>query len=135
MRSDRLFISPEVYNAMIIHAKEVYPEEACGILSGKDWKVTHLFKMTNIEHSAVSYFMDSREQFMVMKELRQKGLDMLGIYHSHTGSDAYPSSKDISLAFYDVAYVIVSLARENPVVRAFRIEEQKEVREIELIIG
>ncbi len=119
---------------MIIHAEEVFPEEACGILSGKGERVSHIFKMTNVEHSPVSYLMDSREQFLVMKEMREKGLDMLGIYHSHTGSDAYPSSKDINLAFYDVAYVIVSLARESPVVKAYRIKEQKEVREIELII-
>lgn len=121
---------------MIRHSKEVYPEEACGILSGNDERVSYIFKITNVEHSPVSYLMDSREQFNVMKEMRRMGLKMLGIYHSHTASDAYPSSKDRELAFYDdVAYVIVSLASEIPVVRAFSIKDRKEVREIELIIG
>lgn len=134
MPSDRLFISPEVFNEMIGHTRDVYPEEACGILAGRDKQVTLIFKMTNIEHSPVSYLMDSREQFRVMKEIRQKGLDMLGIYHSHTSTDAYPSVRDINLAFYDVAYVIVSLAGEEPVARAFRILDQKNIEEIELII-
>lgn len=121
---------------MIRHSKEVYPEEACGILSGDDDRVSYIFKMTNVEHSPVSYLMDSKEQFNVMKEMRSMGLQMLGIYHSHTASDAYPSAKDRELAFYDdVAYVIVSLVSAVPVVRAFNIKDQKEVREIELIIG
>lgn len=134
MPSDRLFISPEVFNEMIGHTRDVYPEEACGILAGRDKQVTSIFKMTNIEHSPVSYLMDSREQFRVMKEIRQKSLDMLGIYHSHISTDAYPSVRDINLAFYDVAYVIVSLAGEEPVARAFRISDQKNIEEIELII-
>ncbi len=136
MPSDKLFISPVVFNEMISHAKEVYPEEACGILSGDNDRVSYLFKMTNVEHSPVSYLMDSKEQLNVMKEIRRRGLRMLGIYHSHTASDAYPSAKDRELAFYeDVAYVIIGLAGEIPVVRAFSIKEQKEVKEIELIIG
>ncbi|MCX7793920.1 MAG: M67 family metallopeptidase [Thermodesulfovibrionales bacterium] len=135
MLSDRLFISPLVFIEMIEHSKEVFPEEACGILAGSANRINYIFKMANVEHSPVSYLMDSKEQFMVMKEIRQKGLEMLGIYHSHTSSDAYPSGKDIALAFYDVAYVIISLMHENPVVRAFRIQEQKWFKEIELIIG
>jgi len=134
VHSDRFLISESLFKELILHCKEVYPEEACGILSGKKGRVEEIFKMTNIEHSPVSYLMDSKEQFKVMKEMRLRGLEMLGIYHSHTASEAYPSAKDISLAFYDVAYVIVSLMREEPVVRVFRIINQQEVKEINLEI-
>lgn len=135
MLSDRLFINSEVFKEMINHTREVFPEEACGILAGIDNRINFIYRMTNVEHSTVSYLMDSKEQFKVMKDMRERGLQMLGIYHSHTSGDAYPSGKDIALAFYDVAYVIVSLAGEVPVVRAFRIHEQQKVKEMELVIG
>lgn len=133
MPSDRLVIPEDLYNELVRHTKELYPEEACGILAGTGEFVNRIYRMTNIEHSGVSYLMDSREQFKIMKELRTSGLEMVGIYHSHTMSEAYPSAKDVSLAFYDVAYVIVSLTTQEPVVKAFRIKDQM-VQEIPLII-
>ena len=86
--------------------------------------------MENTDQSPVSYLMDPKEQFQLMKKMRSRGERMLGIYHSHVASQAYPSAKDISFASYpEVHYVIVSLAgRERPTARAFRIEEGK-VRE------
>lgn len=107
---------------MVIHAREGYPDEVCGLLAGKDNTVYEVFRMTNAERSPVSYFMDSAEQFRVMKVIREKSLKMVGIYHSHPWADAYPSSRDIALAFYeDVVYVIISLLHETPGIRAFSI--------------
>ena len=102
-----------------------YPNEACGILAGRDSMVEKVYPMTNAEPSPSFYVMESREQFRVMKEMRQEGLDLVGIYHSHTGSRAYPSSTDVSLAYYpDAAYLIVSLLdQEHPETRAFAIRE------------
>jgi proteasome lid subunit RPN8/RPN11 len=66
-----------------------------------------------------------------------EGLELAGIYHSHTHSEAYPSETDRRLAFYpDSRYLILSLSdRENPVLKAFRIEEGGEVAEEELSIA
>ncbi len=109
---------------MLRHAEEGAPEEVCGILAGRGQEVTEVYRMTNTEHSPVSYFMDPKEQFRVMKDMRQKGLKMLGIYHSHPVAGPYPSRKDIDLAFYDdVAYVIISLMGGMPEVKAFRIKD------------
>ena len=79
------------------------------------------------------YFMDSIEQLKVVKEIRKEELEMIGIYHSHPGSDAYPSARDVELAFYPaVAYIIVSLKnKQRPEIRAFRIVEG-EIKEEEL---
>ena len=122
--SDRLNISPKIFDEMISHCKEAHPNEACGILAGKGDDASKIYKMTNIENSPVSYFMDSKEQFKVMKDIRENNLSMLAIFHSHPSSPAYPSEKDKSLAFYeDCVYVIVSLSEKQPEVKGFSIRQ------------
>jgi proteasome lid subunit RPN8/RPN11 len=107
---------------MIAFCKEGYPNEACGILAGRDSEVSKIYKMTNTENSPVTYMMDSKEQFKVMKDMRENNLSMVAIFHSHPSSSAYPSVKDVSLAFYeDCFYVIVSLLNKEPVAKAFSI--------------
>lgn len=119
---------------MISHCRETFPNEACGILGGSSKEVSKIYKMTNIEKSSVSYFMDSREQFKVMKDMRENNLSMLAIFHSHPSSPAYPSGKDVSLAFYeDAVYLIVSLIEKEPIVKGFSIKEGN-IKEIEIVV-
>jgi proteasome lid subunit RPN8/RPN11 len=61
----------------------------------------------------------------VFNELEEAGLELVGIYHSHTHSDAYPSPTDLRLAFYpDAHYLLVSLEdRSEPVLRGFTIQD------------
>jgi len=128
-----ILIEESLLNEMIEHALQGSPEEVCGIVGGNDDRAEEIFRMTNVEHSPVSYFMDSMEQFQVMKDLRKKNLKMVAIYHSHPEAGAYPSSKDVSLAFYDdAAYIIISLIHDKPVVRAFMIREGR-VDEVRIV--
>jgi proteasome lid subunit RPN8/RPN11 len=77
---------------------------------------------------------DPKEQFAVMKEMRQEGFEIVAIYHSHPHADTYPSLRDIKLAFYpDAVYVIVSLIDEEPKITAFTIRDEK-VKEVEMKI-
>ena len=57
---------------------------------------------------------------------------MTGIFHSHVASEAYPSQKDVRLAFYpEVSYLIVSLSdRKKPILRSFKIKDEKAIEEI-----
>ena len=129
----QLAIPHKLISEMISHCKQIYPHEACGILAGKNNVVQKIYRMTNIEKSGVSYLMEPKEQFTVMKEMREQGLEMTAIYHSHPSADAYPSPKDINLAFYEDSFsVIVSLIHEEPVIRAFKIKEGF-VQEVEII--
>ena len=113
-------IPQHIFDDMIASCREGYPNEACGILAGRDHEVSRLFRMRNVESSPVSYLMDSKEQFEVMKALRDDRLSIVALFHSHTSSAAYPSAKDVALAFYeDSAYVIVSLCGREPTVKAF----------------
>jgi len=129
--SDKLRIPKGIFEEMLLHCKEARPNETCGILAGSGEEVFKVYKIANIEKSSVSYFMDSNEQFKVMKDMRENNLSMSAIFHSHPSSPAYPSAKDVSLAFYDnCVYVIVSLMEQEPVVKGFSIREGavKEVR-------
>ena len=109
------------------HCQDEYPNEACGILAGHQGTVKKIYSMANAEPSPAFYVMDPQEQFRVMKEMRQAGLEMVGIYHSHTGSQAYPSATDVNLAYYpEAVYLIVTLLdRRKPASRGFTIIESK----------
>lgn len=133
---NKLIIPYHIFEKIISHCKTVYPNEACGILAAKNNTVEKVFEMTNIENSTVSYLMEPKEQFRVMKEMRNSGEKMIAIYHSHPHSQAYPSAKDVKLASYpDSAYIIVSLAdKEKPELRAFEINEGK-VTDLELTVS
>ena len=122
-----LYLKRKEFQEMVEHSKEEFPNEACGILSGKDGRVKKLYKMSNPEGSRTSFFMDPREQLKVMKDIRNSGLDFIGIYHSHPETEPYPSMRDVELAYYpDVSYVIISLKdKERPLAKSFRIVEGK----------
>ncbi len=111
---------------VIVYCRRKYPKEACGILAGHSGVVTQVYPMTNIEDSPVGYSMDPKEQLRVEKQMRTLGQQMVGIFHSHTASEAYPSSVDVSLAISsELSYVLVSLQdQQSPIFKSYRIEER-----------
>ena len=132
-----LSISKSIYDQMIDHAKKGYPNEACGIVGGASaGKVDAFFPMRNVDEASVSYFMDPKEQLETFKKMRTMKIQMNGIFHSHVASEAYPSQKDVRLAFYsDVSYLIVSLSdMQKPVLRSFKIQDERvQEEEIKLV--
>jgi [CysO sulfur-carrier protein]-S-L-cysteine hydrolase len=110
---------------MIAHAQEGFPLEVCGILGGIGCEVSALYRMTNTDASNEHFMMDPKEQFAVVKDLRAKGLAMLGIYHSHPESPARPSEEDIRLALTPgVSYLIISLLDQSePILKSFTIDK------------
>ena len=133
---DALSIPAEIFDRMLDHCRRSLPDEGCGLLAGLENSITHIYEMPNSDPSPVSYFMDPSAQFRVMKEMREKGLVLSAIFHSHPGSPAYPSPKDISLAFYEEAvYLIVGFADPGtPEVRGYRIVGGK-VSEVKVSTG
>lgn len=124
------------YDGIIDHARQESPRECCGLLGGRDAEVHCAYRVTNTEPGVTRYLMDPEEQFRAFRDLEERGLDLVGIYHSHPATQAYPSQTDTSLAFYpDSVYLICSLQEpEQPVIRAFRILEG-EIREIPIEIA
>ena len=110
---------------IIAHAREEAPSECCGILGGRDGRVGKLFRAVNAEKSRYRYNVDPHDLLRIYRECDANGWDFLAIYHSHTHTEAYPSPTDVSLAAWpEAVYIIVSLADpENPVLKAFRIQD------------
>ena len=126
-----LSINRDVYDSIVDAAKQALPIEACGILAGKDGCVTENYQLTNADNSPVHCTMIPEEQFAAAKQMREKGLRMEVIWHSHPATPPRMSEEDLRLAYTpDVAYGVLSLASpDGPVFRAFEVEdgEPKEI--------
>lgn len=122
-----LELSREQAADLVAHAREEFPNECCGLLAGRDGRVERIFRGTNVDHSPYTYMMDPKEQLVAFKAMEAEGMDLMGIYHSHTHTAAYPSKTDVARAYYpDAVYVIVSLLDPaNPAVKGYRITDQK----------
>lgn len=118
-------IREEIVSGMIGHAMEDVPNECCGILAGDGGVITTLYRVESEEKSPRSYFMVPERQVEVMMDIEKKGLEMMGIYHSHPGLRPYPSRRDIEMAFYpECFYFIVSVWEDrDPRVKVFNIAD------------
>ena len=118
----------EHIDAMVRHALEDAPVEACGLLATSDGTVTRVHPAVNAENSPYRFSIDHREQRRIQEEMDDAGHDLGGFYHSHTGSEPRPSPTDIRMmsTFFGPPYVhfIVGVAEpETPVVRVFYIQD------------
>ena len=106
-----LVIRADLVDAMVAHARADHPDEACGVLAGPEGsgRPERHIAMLNAERSPTFYRFDSGEQLKVWRALEDADEAPVVIYHSHTGTEAYPSRTDISYASEpDAHYVLVS---------------------------
>ncbi|HET9730696.1 MAG TPA: M67 family metallopeptidase [Acidimicrobiia bacterium] len=115
---------------MIASAYDGLPDEACGLLLGPmvdgepTGVVTEARACRNADASARTYTVDPRDLLAASRAAEAVGAEIIGVWHSHTHTDAYPSPTDVAQAV-DPAwlYVIVSLRDNVPVLRAYRIRD------------
>lgn len=127
-------ISQGLLDEMIEHAISDDPNECCGLIGGNNGEAKVLYRMENTAHSPLRYEMDPMEQYRVYSKIEEDGQEVVGIYHSHTRTAAYPSQTDINLAsgWPDAVYFIVSLEKtDEPYVKGFMIRG-KEVEDVDL---
>lgn len=107
---------------MIGHAYDGYPLEACGLLVGRGDQVERFVACSNEAASARIYTIPPKELLRAERAADDDNLEIIGVFHSHTHSEPYPSSTDVDQA-PDPGwhYVIVSLKREAPETRSYRI--------------
>ncbi|HYF46619.1 MAG TPA: M67 family metallopeptidase [Acidimicrobiales bacterium] len=125
MTSDALRLDRGPWQQMLAHAYDGLPLEACGLMLGR-WgrnEVTQFVACANAEQSSRIYRIDDREYLAVERAADDAGLAVVGVMHSHTHTEAYPSPTDISIADPAWHYVIVSLRQPEPVLRSYRIED------------
>lgn len=115
----------KLYDEIVAHAQEGWPDEVCGLISGRSSCLPlRIHRITNVAPNPPTlYIMDPEEQYRTITDIEDQGLDLWGIYHSHPSSEAYPSKTDRGYAFYpDSYYFICSLQdRARPVLRGFLI--------------
>ena len=121
---------------MVAHARRDHPDEACGVVAGPAGsnRPERFVPMVNAARSPTFYEFDSMDLLRLYRELDDRDEEPVVIYHSHTGTEAYPSRTDITYAQEPGAhYVLVST--RDPVqdeVRSFRIVDgevsEEEVR-------
>ena len=121
----RLELDRSTYDALVEHARSDFPYEVCGLLAGKDGRVTKHFRIPNAARSMTYYSMDPKPMLHAMNEIDDEDWDLLAIYHSHTHTEAFPSATDVELAFYpEAVYLIVSLQDDDtPLIRGFTITD------------
>ena len=116
------------------HCFDGLPDEACGLLAGpmtgpvgaasRTGEVRAVYPCRNADQSARTYTVDSRDYLRAMRDAEDHGDEIVGVWHSHTHTDAYPSTTDVRQAVDPAwAYVIVSLKHGEPVLRAYRIRD------------
>jgi proteasome lid subunit RPN8/RPN11 len=122
---NRLRVRREIIARLIGEARREPRIECCGLLAGTGDLIAEMFPAKNALASATAYEIAPEELFRLFRQMRERGLDHLGIYHSHPAADNSPSPTDIERAYYpDAAYFIVSPRPDAPrPVRAFRIRQ------------
>lgn len=117
-----LVFPAQAYAEMIAHAYAGYPLEACGLLVGHGNRVVRFVPCTNAAASARVYTIPPKELLRAERAAQDDGLAIIGVFHSHTHSEPYPSPTDVQQApDPDWHYVIVSLKRDAPESRSYRI--------------
>lgn len=116
------------------HAYNCLPNEACGILGGREENgikcVEKVYILSNIDLSPEHFSMDPKEQFEAIRDMRKHNLILLGNFHSHPSSPPRPSDEDKRLAFDpEASYLIISLTDSNGFLKSFRIKRGEAMEE------
>ncbi len=128
--------SHDRFECVRAHAQSEYPSECCGMLlghaDGDNKEVTEVVPLRNLRHDPSRaqellplddpgreteknrFLIDPQDQLRVEKDSRQRGLDVLGYYHSHPDHPARPSNYDREHAWPWYSYVILSVERGEP---------------------
>lgn len=120
-----LRLTQTAYAAMVGHAYDGQPDEACGLLGGRGDRIDVFVPTANEDASSRTFTIGKDGWDRADEVLEPLGLEVVGVMHSHTHTDAYPSATDVEKAGNPLLahwhWIIVSLRDEAPVLRSYRI--------------
>jgi proteasome lid subunit RPN8/RPN11 len=133
-----LKLSREQFETIVAQGREGKPLEICGLLAarneakaGDDLIVEAVYPVESDDKSPLTYTINARGYMQAERDAREKGLKIVGIYHTHPATVPFPSVTDVArahwgdtddLLFPDFSYLIVSLRDvEHPEPRSFKI--------------
>jgi proteasome lid subunit RPN8/RPN11 len=115
-------IRQSALDAIVAHARAVQPSECCGMLVGLGRVIEESVAAANLASRDTRFLIDPKRHIETLRLTRRQGREVLGFYHSHVRTPAWPSPTDIAESAYsDAVHLIVSLASEPPEARLFRI--------------
>jgi [CysO sulfur-carrier protein]-S-L-cysteine hydrolase len=120
-----LRLPQRVWLELVGHSLDGLPDEACGLLGGRpDGPVARFYPCRNAAASSRVYEVDPGDHLRADRDAEGRGLAIVGVVHSHTHTEAFPSPTDVAQApDPNWHYVLVSLRHPEPVTRSFRIVE------------
>jgi len=124
--NDKIRIRRGLVQQLLEHAAREPLGECCGLLAGQRDVITLGIPAKNVASDpSKNYEIAPAEIVRMMREFRTRGLDFLGIYHSHPTGENRPSARDIELAYYSEAVYVVLSSRADAVrpIRAFSIRD------------
>lgn len=121
----KIIITEAQKKILINHSNNEKPNESCAILFGSVKEqvasVKEVFLAKNIEESPVNFTISNEQLIEIYKTAEDRKTDVVGIFHSHPNSEAYPSSTDKKfMQSNPVVWVIYSGVSEN--FRAYMLE-------------
>lgn len=138
---DRVSMSDAARTDIVAHAYRCFPEEMCGLIAAAPGGtvVEHFYPCTNDAASAKVYTINPKDYLRAERDAEDRGWEIVGCVHSHTHTEPYPSPTDVAQA-PDPAwcYIIVSLKRDAPEIRGYRIvgsDPATAISEVELAIA
>ena len=106
------------------HLESSYPYEACGVMLGEGGVITEVVSADNErtrlprssgDSARNRYLIDPLIYMKIERDADKRGLQLLGIYHSHPDVAARPSQFDLDHAWPDFSYLIVSICQGKAV--------------------
>jgi proteasome lid subunit RPN8/RPN11 len=128
-----MLVLPEpIWHEIVEHVYAGLPNESCGLLAGRPaddheaadapLEIARFYPCRNDSDSALVYTLNPLDHLRADRDAEDRGLEIIGVVHSHTHSDAYPSPTDVRDAPDPTwHYPIVSLRELEPVLRSYRI--------------
>ena len=108
-------IEAKPWQAMLLHAERTYPDECCGAMLGHTQADKKLVKeavpLENVwsGEQGERYQLRPEDLLSADKEARARGLDLIGIFHSHPDCDAYFSETDLKNSCPWYSFVVLSV--------------------------
>lgn len=140
-----LHLPADAHAAMLAHALDCFPLESCGLIAGSpgsvgspgeparvDWFVP----CDNIAASSKVYTLDPRQHLAADRRAEDEGGQIIGVVHSHTHTEPYPSPTDVATAIDPQwHYLIISLRDDEPMLRSWRIVDNEVTEEPVVIVA
>lgn len=117
-----LLFPRSILDDMVSHAVESAPMECCGLLGGQGREVWSVYRLRNERQSEIRYSADPQDLIRAIRDIREHGGEIVGIYHSHPRGSNLPSKTDLRENFWgDVPRPIIGLEGDAPSMRVWRL--------------